>query len=263
MFVISKVVWALVQPSSLMLIGVLVGLMFVARQNARRALPWLATSLAALIVSGFTGLSSLLIIPLENRFPRPDLTGARIDGIIMLGGAEDSAGYGRRELLAVNEAGERVIETLALAQRFPAARIVVSGGTGALIDRQRPPEAELTGRFLASMGVAQSRLVLETRSRTTDENARFSRDLIGQKPGERWLVVTSAWHMPRAIGCFRATGLTVEAWPVDYRTAGTFEWTVTHSSFTEGLRRLDLVFKEYAGLLAYRLTGRTSALFPG
>jgi uncharacterized SAM-binding protein YcdF (DUF218 family) len=117
-------------------------------------------------------------------------------------------------------------------------------------------------RLLEGLGVPKERTILESKSRDTYENAVFSKRLVDPKPGERWLLITSGWHMPRAMGCFRQAGFAVEAWPVDYRTSGRLElWP--NSAVTDGLRRMDFVMKEYVGLVMYYLRGRTSALFPG
>jgi len=103
---------------------------------------------------------------------------------------------------------------------------------------------------------------LESLSRTTWENAAFVVPLVKQKPGERWLLVTSAWQMPRAMGVFRKVGIDVEAYPVDFRTTGQFYPWRLHGSLTDGLRRFDYVVREYPALLIYWLTGRSPALFP-
>jgi uncharacterized SAM-binding protein YcdF (DUF218 family) len=68
--------------------------------------------------------------------------------------------------------------------------------------------------------------------------------------------------MPRAIGAFRQAGFDVEAWPVDYRTRGRADLIRPFDKVSEGLRRVDVASREWAGLLAYRLTGRSDALFP-
>jgi uncharacterized SAM-binding protein YcdF (DUF218 family) len=86
--------------------------------------------------------------------------------------------------------------------------------------------------------------------------------LVDPKPGERWLLVTSAWHMPRSIGIFRRVGFTVEPWPVDYRTADAWDLLRLFDAPADGLKRLDTATREWVGLLIYRLTGRTDALFP-
>jgi uncharacterized SAM-binding protein YcdF (DUF218 family) len=124
-------------------------------------------------------------------------------------------------------------------------------------------EAESVRQFFVDMGLPPERVLLEDRSRNTDENALFSRDLIKPKPGERWLLVTSAYHMPRSIGIFRRAGFAVEPYPVDWRTRGTADWTRAFDRMSEGLRRTDLATREWVGLLAYWATGRSAELFPG
>lgn len=137
-----------------------------------------------------------------------------------------------------------------------------TGGNGNLVFAG-PPESAFMLDLLESFGVARARVVLEERSRNTVENARFTKSLVEPKPGERWLLVTSAIHMPRAIGAFRQAGLPVEAYPVDWRTDG---WSdVWKGPFwpLEGLGMTDFAIKEFAGLLSYWLAGYLPELFPG
>jgi uncharacterized SAM-binding protein YcdF (DUF218 family) len=112
------------------------------------------------------------------------------------------------------------------------------------------------------LGVAPGRIIAEDRSRTTAENAVFTKALIEPKPSERWLLVTSAHHMPRAIGAFRQAGFPVEAYPVDWRTRGPVDFVRAFSSLGDGLRRTDTAMREWVGLLVYWLTGRSTELFP-
>ena len=163
--------------------------------------------------------------------------------------------------IELNSAAERVLAMLQLARRFPKARMVYSGGSANLF----PPyiaEAPFVERLLEEFGVARDRIVIESASRTTFENATRLRELVQPQPGQRWLLVTSAWHMPRSVGVFRTVGFDVEAYPVDWRTRG---WTDAGTSFdrlSQGLARVDTAVHEWAGLLAYRLAGRSDALFP-
>jgi uncharacterized SAM-binding protein YcdF (DUF218 family) len=261
-FVTAKVLWFLLQPSSLMVGAVIIGtaLHGTAWRRLARGLLWGA--IAALLVCGLSPLGDALIGPLEQRFPRADLErGGAIAGIIVLGGAEDSRAEGAQQLAALNEAAERYTEAVVLAQRLPQVRLVFSGGSGALL-RKVSPEAETAGRLFVALGIAKERLVLESQSRDTYQNALFSARLLDPKPGERWLLVTSAAHMPRAMGCFRRAGFAVEAWPADYRAPRTLQLTRFNDSIPDGLRRIDSVVREYVGLVAYYLAGRTDALFP-
>jgi uncharacterized SAM-binding protein YcdF (DUF218 family) len=114
-----------------------------------------------------------------------------------------------------------------------------------------------------SLGIEKSRLIIERNARNTIENAEFSKALAAPKPGERWLLVTSAVHMPRSVGLFRKIGFAVEPYPVDWRTRGLADiWTFTPLA-TEGLVRTDLAMREWIGLVAYRLTGKIDDLLPG
>jgi uncharacterized SAM-binding protein YcdF (DUF218 family) len=263
-FTAAKVLWFFAQPSSLIAIAAIAGAALCAAASWKRLgrrLLWGA--LAALLICGLSPLGDVLIRPLEQRFARSDIgKGAPIAGIIVLGGAEDGRAEGYPEIAALNEAGERYTEAVILARRLPGVRVVFSGGSNRLLGQQSP-EAEGAGRLLEALGVPKARIVLESRSRNTYENATLSARLLAPKPGERWLLVTSAWHMPRAIGCFRRAGFAVEAWPVDYRAPPAARLLRINDSIPEGLRRIDVVVREYAGLAAYHLLGRTDALLPG
>lgn len=180
----------------------------------------------------------------------------------MLGGAEDGRAVDAQELAGLNEAAERYTEAVALARRLPMARLVFTGGSAAML-RNEAPEADTAARLFEALGVARERITLELKSRDTHENALFTARLLDPKPGERWLLVTSAWHMPRAMGCFRKAGFAVEAWPVDYRAPRRLDVTHWNTSIPEGLRRIDFATREYIGLVMYYLAGRTNALLPG
>jgi uncharacterized SAM-binding protein YcdF (DUF218 family) len=262
LFDIAKIVDFCLQPSALLLILLLAAsvLLWTRHQKAARGL--VVASAMLLLVGGLLPLSTWLILPLEDRFQRADLSGRDIDGIIVLGGAEDAHVAMGRNVHALNEAGERVTEALALARRYPKATLVFTGGAVAVL---YPPsnEADAAKRLLQDFGITErNRLVLEPKARNTWENAVYTKALLKPKPGERWLLVTSAWHMPRAMGAFREAGFAVEPWPVDYRTAGPSDrWRLLEAP-SEGLRRLETALHEWIGLVAYRLLGRSNALFP-
>ena len=259
-FYASKIGWFLVQPSSLLLLAPLIAVW--AHRNGRAVLAQRAMMGAALVaLAGLSPLANLLALPLEQRFARADLSTPPVTGFIVLGGGEDAPVALARKAHALNEAGERISEAVALAHRFPQARVVFTGGSGFLF-----PGGETEGAavrdMLLSMGVAPDRLMIEENSRTTFENALFTRDLVKPVAGERWILITSAWHMPRSMGIFRKVGFAVEPWPVDYRTTGWEDGLHFFASPAEGLKRLDTMTKEYAGLLGLWLAGRSSALFP-
>lgn len=272
-FVIAKLAWSVLQPSMLLIVSAVLAVLAAWRGWTKAAGRLMAVS-TAIGLAALSPLPNLLILPLEQRYQRAVLEGAPIRGVIVLGGSEVVDVAEARGAHALNEAAERITETVALSRLLPEVRIVLSGGAGQLFPKPSgeagvtsgqvavlSSEAAIMLRLLTDMGVSRSRLTLEDRSRDTYENATFSSRLIERQQGERWILVTSAFHMPRAMSTFRKAGFEVEPWPVDYRTRG---WKDAGTTLTaaDGLRRLDQVTREYIGLVVYWATGRSDALWP-
>ena len=260
-FIVSKILGFFALPSNaILMVGLLgVALLWTKRTRAGRAV--VTASIVLLAAFGLLPLGKALIEPLEDRFPPWDAGRGAPDGIVVLGGAIDPEFVTARGSPDLNEAAERVTVVAELARKYPSARILYSGGTGRLIFRGGT-EAEFAAALIETFGVPRSRLTLEDQSRNTAENAVFSLRLAAPKLGERWLLVTSGYHMPRSIGAFRKAGFEVEAYPVDYRTRGLEDLLIPFDDVASGLRRTDTAAREWIGLLAYWLAGRSSELFP-
>src|SRR5262249_5237039 len=208
-------------------------------------------------------LGNLLLYPLESRFPAWSATEGAPDGIVVLGGPIDpdlSAAHGTP---VIRTAPDRIVAAAMLARKYPNAKIVFSGGSSSLISNEAR-EADYAAAVFESLGVDKTRLTVDRASRNTWENALFSKELAEAKPGERWLLVTSAFHMPRSIGLFRKVGFAVEPYPVDWHVGRDAADILAFTQFsTDGLVRTDIAVREWLGLVAYWFAGRTSALFPG
>lgn len=261
-FVLAKILGFFALPSNLVISVGLLGAVLVLTRYARFGMRLVLASLVLLAVLGLSPLGNALILPLENRFPPWQEQGGPPDGIVVLGGAFDTLVGPARDEISLNESAERVAVVAELARRFPNARIVFSGGSGRLVFRGAT-EATLATRLFDSFGISRSRFASEDQSRDTYENAQFSKEIAQPDASERWLLVTSAHHMPRAIGVFRKAGFPVEAYPVDWRTRGRDDLWRPADSVGAGLRRVDTAVREYVGLLMYWLSGRTGELFPG
>lgn len=261
-FLLSKILGFFTVPSNLLIILALLGVLLLGTRFARAGRRLLIGSVIALAMIGLSPLGNLLIIPLEERFPPWNESQGGPDGIIVLGGSISADVSAARNIVALNESAERVTVVAELARRYPAARIIFTGGDASLIFKQ-DSEAQFAGRLFESFGVPPSRVVIEDRSRNTIENALFTKDLVNLQPGQRWLLVTSAYHMPRAMGVFRKVGFPVEAYPADWRTRGVEDAWYPFGVVSDGLRRTDTAVREWVGLVAYWLTGRSSELFPG
>jgi uncharacterized SAM-binding protein YcdF (DUF218 family) len=261
-FVLSKTLGYMMLPTNF-LIGIgLVGIILLATRLASFGRKLAVISLVLLGVCAFSPLGNLLLYPLESRFPPWDAARGAPDGIIVLGGsieAELSAAHGTP---VVRSAPDRIIAAAALALRYPSARVVFSGGSANLISNDAR-EADYAGAIFESLGIAKSRLIMERRSRNTQENAEFSKALVAPKDGERWLLVTSAFHMPRSVGLFRKAGFDVEPYPVDWRVGGRDDLFTFTCIAVDGLGRMDIAVREWIGLIAYRATGKIDDLLPG
>jgi uncharacterized SAM-binding protein YcdF (DUF218 family) len=237
---ISKAVWLLAAPSSALILITAAATVWAALRPSKWA-AWLAAAGAcSLLIGGFTPVGYWLTLPLENRFPQWEAGSQSIvDGIIVLGG----------------EVGERITILAELTRDFPQARLVYSGP-----GEDRGAE-DLLKKFVR-LGGDRERVTMERRSRNTFENAVYSRELINAKANERWLLVTAALHMPRAIGCFRRVGFKVEGYPIQYTTGDRSRLQTSFGLGANALTRLDAAMKEWIGLVVYRLTDKTNQLFP-
>lgn len=259
LFYASKLLWMALRPNTLAMLLALWGGWQVLRDRDSGRWP-LALGLGWYGLVFVTPLAIWLTLPLENRFQRPAELPAQVTGIVVLGGAVEQEITEARGIPALNGAAERMTEAVALTRRFPEARLVFTGGSASVVPGG-PTEASTAQRIFADLGVPEARLTLEDQSRNTFENAMFTYGLVLPKPGETWLLVTSASHMPRAMGVFRAAGWEPVAWPVNYTTMGWpgFEYS---DPFPTRLNRAEWALREWVGLVAYHLMGRTSAWFP-
>ena len=260
-FLVSKILGFFVHPSNTIAVICLAGMILLPTRWRGAGRGLLVFGVSLLLIVGYSPLGNVLMRSLSERFPPWQDTGRAPDGIIVLGGAINSEVSAARGTLELDASAERVLAALELARRYPQARIVYSGGSGNLIQRSAA-EAPLAGELLKRFGIAADRIALEDKSRTTAENAAYTRALVSPKPGELWLLVTSAFHMPRSMIAFRDAGFDVVAYPVDWRTRGPEDATLPFATLAAGLARTDVAVHEWAGLLAYRLGGKTSSLLP-
>jgi|SRR5579871_764767 len=216
-------------------------------------------ALSALIIAGLSPLGNLLLTPLEQRFPGLQYPQQDISGIIVLGGSYDTQIQSYVSTITLGEDSGPIAAIADLARRYPAAKIVFSGGDTVVAG---PREAELAKQLFVSFGIDEKRILLEDRSRNTEENARFTAQLLRPAPRSVWLLVTAAYHMPRAMGSFRHAGFNVIAFPTAWRTHGWRDFFWPQRSVTENLRRVDVATREWVGLTIYRLLGYSAEWFP-
>jgi uncharacterized SAM-binding protein YcdF (DUF218 family) len=259
-FWVSKLTWSILSPDSVILILLLLSLALLLKGSYRPAKGLLFFSATVLTVIALFPVGKWLSSPLERRFPvNPNLPD-RVDGIILLGGAEDiplSSGWDQVE---VGEAAERYLEFITLARRYQGAKLVFSGGSGHLLF-QEYMGADVARRLFREQGLDLSRFSFEKNSRNTYENAVLSKAKIKPLAGEEWILITSALHMPRSVGIFCRAGWPVIPYPVDHMMMPGSHLRM-ELNLSGHLHDLKMSSREWVGLLAYYITGKTSSFFP-
>ena len=253
MFVLSKLLSAATQPLFWLALWWALALVVLARWR-RPAIIMLWGGLAALGLLGFRAIPDALLRPLENRYPVP--TAEAIDGhagIIVLGGAvghpEIFAAHGQ---VPLGEAAERMTVPVGLMRQHPRLELVFSGGEGRLL-ATGITEADLARAFFQQQGLNMAQVRLEAASRNTRENAQQVAQLLAGHCHQPWLLVTSAWHMPRSMAEFEAVGCKVTPYPVDFR-AGVRQSTVQDFlPNADALAGTSLAAREWVGRAFYGL----------
>ncbi|WP_342750266.1 YdcF family protein [Phreatobacter cathodiphilus] len=263
-FYLSKILWWFAAPSNLLMALILAGALLLFTRWARGGRRLVLSAALGLLVCGVSPLGVWLARPLENRFPLPPEDMPAPTGILVLGGSMDQVTSAARGQPTIGAAPGRLTEAVTLARRFPSARLVFTGGSATLLGEEPADEAGAAEALFRRLGVDPGRITLERESRNTFENAVLTKAIVQPKPGETWLLVTSAWHMPRSVGIFRQAGWQVVAYPTDYETRGRpRELWRPILPVSRGLDLVDRMTREWLGLAAYRLGGRTDTLFPG
>ena len=266
-FVLSKLLWTLFRPGNLLLILLVCGAVGLLTGRRRLGTTLVVLGAAGCLLIALLPIGQWLLIPLENRFPAVERIPAPVDGIVVLGGPIDPEISAGRRQVALDQSAERLTSAIELARAYPEARLVFSGGISRLAGGTTS-EAVAAEQFWRAQGMPAGRIVFEGESRNTHENAVLSKRLADPRPGERWVLVTSAAHMPRAIGVFRAIDWPVIAYPVDFRTTGRLDLKELPEvwldlDFSERLSELDHAARSWVGLVAYWSMGYTSSLLPG
>lgn len=259
-FIISKLAWGLLSPSNLFIVLLIIAVLALLKGFDRLAkvilMPtvFLATSLMVY------PWGEWLIYPLETRFERPETLPDNIDGIIVLGGSEKLKNSVSWQTAQIGESGDRYIAAAYLAKHYPNAPVLFTGGSGLLRFQNKDSEGDIAQSLLTTVGIEAERLLIESQSRNTYENMQLIQDLLPNRTGQ-YVLVTSAFHMPRSVGLARAQNINAIPYPTDYRSnkPALRQWSM---QFYEHLEVLEPAWKEWIGLTIYYLTGKTQAFFP-
>ena len=250
----SKLLWGVISPDGLLVIAFALGMGLWTFGRVKSARRLLTVLFGVMVFITLFPVGSWLLYPLESRYAaHPELID--IDGIVVLSGAEQSQKTSLWDSVNLGEAAERNLAFMALARKLPKAQLVFTGGSGKLF-AQDFKAADVARRLFKEQGLDLTRIIFESESRNTWENAYFSKRLVQPKRGEKWVLITTGWHMPRAAGAFCQVGWNVIPYPVDFATLPENFWSVDWG-LAEHLRQLKIAVKEWLGRGVYQLTGKS------
>lgn len=261
-FILSKIIWVLMAPDdALVLLFLIAGFLAVAQrkswQDFGRRMAFTLSLILFLIA--ILPMGEWALTPLESH--NPAVLPQHVDGIIVLGGDENPYASEKRNQPTAAYSLGRYMRAADLARQYPEAQLVFSGGSNILRPHSTLKDAEVAKQAMAEMGAATGKMILETQSRNTYENAVKTADIIHPTAQQNWLLVTSAWHMPRALATFRKAGWNVYPQPANYMTSGEYDMSL-HLNLLDHLQKLTYAVHEYIGLVAYKLMGRTDKIWP-
>lgn len=250
-FTASKLFWMAFSPMTFLVLLLLFGLIFYSKKIGQLIVRY---SLTVFLCLGFLPIGPNLLTYLEIKYPISATLPENVDGIIVLGGGVDATAsriYGKIQAAGPSS---RLLEMIDLSHRYPQARIVYSGGSG---DLQNPDdrEADVVREFLERTGNLPKSMIFEAESRSTYENMTGSKNLIHPQPHENWLLVTSAYHMPRAVAVFESGGWPVTPWPTGYVEEGEYRF-LPSLDVLGNIYKFQIAAKEIIGIIAYTLSGR-------
>lgn len=259
-FYSSKIIWMLISPYNLFAILLTLGLLLLLFNFQKQAKVLLSFLTLGVLILSFFSIGDLMLYPLESRFQHnPELPG-QVDGIIVLGGSVLPSASKEWQQLETNSFAERLISFFQLAQKYPQARLVFTGGSASMKPNQ-PSEAEIIQDFFHKAGLQEERLILENRSRNTAENATLTKQLLEPKSDENWILITTAYHMPRSVGLFCQQGWPTFPYPVDHQTVPSRMYDINFN-LSDHANNLEAAIHEWLGLLAYYLTGKIDSILP-
>ncbi|MFH2091180.1 MAG: YdcF family protein [Pseudomonadota bacterium] len=260
-FYVSKILWMIFSPDIILVMLLITGVTLLFLKSHKRAKIVLSITVFLIVTITLFPAGDWLLYPLETRFPVQKALPACVDGIIVLAGAEKIYSSVLWQQVEFNESAERMFAFLHLIKQYPTARHLFIGGTGSL-NLQEYKSTQVARQLLEEQGIDPDQILFESESKNTYENAIFSFQKINPKPGEQWVLITSASHMARSVGCFNKAGWLVIPYPVDHNVHEKTLYRLT-LDFSGNLKWLKYALSEWVGLGAYYLTGKTNQLFPG
>jgi uncharacterized SAM-binding protein YcdF (DUF218 family) len=259
-FWLSKLVWFVLSPLNFILILLLIVWLLILSNARRKVKPLMSVIVLSLLLIAIFPIGSWLLYPLETRFETNPALPEAIEGIVVLSGALNPDHSALWQQTQANGAVDRELTFMRLLRTYPDAVLIYTGGSSSLISNEHKA-ADVAKQLFAEQGIDTDRILFERQARNTHENAIFSFELAKPRLEKPWILITSAFHMPRSIGIFCKVGWPMLPYPVDHQTVPGKQFNISFN-LSAHLNMLNLAIHEWLGLIAYRLTGKTPAFLP-
>jgi uncharacterized SAM-binding protein YcdF (DUF218 family) len=230
-FMLKKIISIILMPISIGIILGLIALLFLYLNKSKKAKNSLSLALLWIIFITWAPLGNFMLEPLESQYPKLTIIPKNIDYILLLGGDRE----------------HRTWEALRLYHQIPNVKIITSGYS--LHDTLS--DAEKTTQLLYESGIPKVNILMQKEAKTTFEEAQYLKQRVGKKP---FILITSAYHMPRSMLIFKKAGLNPIPAPTDFNDkneSGFFSMLTS-----KYLKNTEHAWHEYMGLLVYKLQGK-------
>lgn len=254
--------WLWLSPAQLLLLVGGLGFVLVCTPWRMLGRVLLAPAFATLLLVTYTPFAAQMIKTLEDRFPAPLVPPASVTGILVLGGAELADPALARNLSPVADMNARHARMAQLLQAHPQARAIYAGALAepaAAAAAAALADSAQAKALLQRHGIDPGRVQWVENGLDTFEAMIFARDRAQPQPGETWLLVTSGWHMPRAMGVAQRQGWKLIPQPVAEMTGIR---VAAPGQAAAGLSLAERAIREWSALTLYAMFDRTNAWFP-
>ena len=258
-FYLSKILWLIINPFNIFIFFIFFG--FISHFFLRNIFYKLSFFIAMLffVITALMPTGKYMFYQLEKKFHSKILLPKKIDGILILSGATNPLLTKEFDQINLNGSIERLTESIQLLKKYPTAKIIFSGGSGSL---QNPDltHAYVAKKFYIQQQIDVNKIIFESKSRNTFENIFFSKEIANPKPTENWILITTAFHMTRALNIGEKLNWQFIPYAVDFQLSKKFSWKPT-LNFLNNILLMQSASHEWVGLIAYYFMGRTNKIY--
>jgi len=257
-FYLSKFLWLIINPFNILIFLLLVTIFFLFLKKNKLMYFFLSLFLIVLVSFGIFPLGKFLIYKLEKNYHNEIILPDKVDGLLILGGATNPFLSDEYNQINLNDSVERLVESITLIKKYTEATIIFTGGSGS-IHNPKMDHARIAKQFFVQVGLDTDKMIFENKSRNTYENILYSKNIVKPKKNEKWIVITSAFHMNRAIFIGEKNDWALIPYAVDFFQPKKFKYR-PNLSLLNNFNQMQRGSHEWIGLMAYYLMGRTSRI---